>query len=191
MELNSVTVFCGASPGRGSVHTTAAARLGRCVARAGLDLVYGGASIGLMGVLADAALGEGGRVTGVIPQNLLEHEIAHTGLTELVVVTGMHERKARMADLGDAFVALPGGFGTTEEFLEALTWAQLGLHRKPCVLLDTDGYYRHLLDFLSRAAEEGFIPAEDIRRVLICDEPEEILERLLSLERATTAEVTT
>ncbi|MGI3224189.1 TIGR00730 family Rossman fold protein [Streptomyces sp. GTA36] len=189
--MNSVTVFCGASPGRASVHITAAARLGRGVARAGLELVYGGASIGLMGALADAALDEGGRVTGVIPRHLLDHEIAHTGLTELVVVGGMHERKARMADLGDAFVALPGGFGTAEEFLEALTWAQLGLHRKPCVLLDTDGYYRHLLAFLSHVAAEGFAACGDIQRVLTCDEPEEILECLLSFWRATKAEVTT
>lgn len=183
MAVKSVTVFCGASAGRRSVHTTAAARLGRRMAETGLRLVYGGASIGLMGALADAALAAGGEVTGVIPQQLLEYEVAHTGLTRLLVVADIHERKAHMADLGDAFVALPGGFGTAEEFFEALTWAQLGFHRKPCVLLDTDGYYRPLLGFLSHAAEEGFISSEDVERIVTCAEPDEVLERLSILDR--------
>lgn len=183
MAVNGVTVFCGASAGRRPVHTAAAARLGEALAEAGVRLVYGGASIGLMGTLADAALAAGGEVTGVIPRHLLEHEIAHTGLTRLIVVADLHERKARMAELGDAFVALPGGFGTAEEFFEALTWAQLALHRKPCVLLDTDSYYRPLLGFLAHAAEEGFVSPEDVERILICAEPDDVLQRLKGLDR--------
>ncbi|MFJ9900631.1 TIGR00730 family Rossman fold protein [Streptomyces sp. NPDC091280] len=182
--VNSVTVFCGASAGLHSVHTKVAARLGSRLARAGFGVVYGGASIGLMGVLADAALAEGGQVTGVIPRDLVKHEIAHTGLTRLHIAASMHERKFLMAGLGDAFVALPGGLGTTEEFLEALTWAQLGLHQKPCFLLDACGYYRHLLAFFSHAAAEGFLSGADVERVQICDEPDDVVERLLSFERS-------
>jgi uncharacterized protein (TIGR00730 family) len=150
-RVRRVTVFCGASSGS-SLHLRAAAEFGRVVAEAGLELVYGGAQVGLMGAVADAALRGGAAVTGVIPRHLARHEIRHTGLTRLLVVEDMHQRKARMAELGDAFVALPGGLGTAEEFFEILTWAQIGLHDKPCALLDTGGFYRPLLAFLAHAA---------------------------------------
>ncbi|MDQ0936364.1 uncharacterized protein (TIGR00730 family) [Streptomyces turgidiscabies] len=143
--MNAVTVFCGASPGNRPGHQETAAALGGALAEAGLRLVYGGARTGLMGALADAALDGGGKVTGVVPRRMLPYEIAHTGLSELEVVADIHRRKARMAELGDAFVALPGGLGTAEELLEVLSWAQLHIHRKPCLLLDPSGFYRPLL----------------------------------------------
>jgi uncharacterized protein (TIGR00730 family) len=179
VALSAVTVFCGASDGHRPGHLDTAAALGRTLARAGLRLVYGGARIGLMGAVADAALAAGGEVTGVIPDHLLPYEIAHTGLTELRVVADMRERKALMAELGDAFVALPGGFGTAEEFFESLTGSQLGLHAKPCVLLDPDGYYGPLLAFLRHARDEGFLHAGDLERVVVCASAEEVLDRLL------------
>ncbi|WP_308289960.1 TIGR00730 family Rossman fold protein [Streptomyces cylindrosporus] len=137
--MNSVTVFRGASAGRDITHLRIAAELGRAIAGAGLRLVYGGAAIGLMGAVADAALHAGGIVIGVLPAGLVPREIAHRGLTELRIVADMHQRKALMSELGDAFVALPGGLGTAEELFEALTWSQLGIHHKPCVLLDHNG----------------------------------------------------
>ncbi|MEE1804731.1 TIGR00730 family Rossman fold protein [Streptomyces sp. NPDC101062] len=176
--MTAVTAFCGAFSGCRPVHLAAAAAFGRAVADAGLDLVYGGASVGLMGAMADAALRGGARVVGVIPQHLADHEIAHTGLTELRIVADMHARKAMMAELGDAFVALPGGLGTAEEFFEALTWAQLGIHRKPCALLDTDGFYRPLLTFLSHAADEGFVARQDIENIIVEARPGGLLAQL-------------
>lgn len=185
VPAKSVTVFCGASAGRASGYLQAAAGFGRAVAEAELRLVYGGAAIGLMGAVADAALEAGGKVTGVIPEGLVAHEIAHPGLTELLVVPDMHRRKALMAELGDAFVALPGGFGTAEEFFEVLTWSQLGLHSKPCVLLDIDGYYRPLLDFLDRAVREGFVSPGDAERILVCQDTAQVLNRLTGTDPPT------
>ncbi|KPI22176.1 Conserved hypothetical protein CHP00730 [Actinobacteria bacterium OK074] len=182
MALSAVTVFCGASAGHRPDRPATATALGRTLAEAGLRLVYGGARIGLMGAVADAALAAGGEVTGVIPEQLLPYEIAHTGLTELHVVAGMRERKALMAELGDAFVALPGGFGTAEEFFEALTGSQLGLHTKPCVLLDPDGYYAPLLAFLRTAHDEGFLHDGDLERVVVCASVQQVLDRLLPRE---------
>jgi uncharacterized protein (TIGR00730 family) len=149
--------------------------MGELLARRGLGLVYGGGCVGLMGILADAVLAAGGEVIGVIPAALMAREVGHTGVTELRVVGSMHERKALMADLSDAFVALPGGFGTLEEFCEVLTWAQLGIHRKPCGLLNADGYYDPLLALLDHAVAERFLrPAH---RALVLEERD--LERLL------------
>ncbi|MFJ2111653.1 MULTISPECIES: TIGR00730 family Rossman fold protein [unclassified Streptomyces] len=173
-----MTVFCGASPGRAPGHLRTATALGTALAGAGRRLVYGGASIGLMGAVADAALAAGGEVTGVIPRQLLPYEIAHQGLTVLETVADMHQRKARMAELGDAFVALPGGFGTAEELFEVLTWSQLGIHDKPCLLLDPDGFYRPLLSFLAHARDEGFLRPGDLDRVIVCGSAEEVLARL-------------
>ncbi|MGE4552932.1 MAG: TIGR00730 family Rossman fold protein [Desulfovibrionaceae bacterium] len=173
--MHSVCVFLGSNPGTLPAYTQAARRLGAVLAARGLTLVYGGSSVGLMGELADAVLGAGGRAVGVIPQRLVDHEIAHTGLTESHVVRTMHERKARMAELSDAFVALPGGLGTLDEFFEVLTWNQLGLHAKPCGLLDVGGFYELLARFLDTATAHGFIPGYHRDMILRDDTPEGLL----------------
>ncbi|NEB03575.1 TIGR00730 family Rossman fold protein [Streptomyces sp. SID13726] len=178
MGVSAVTVFCGASPGRTAGHRRIAGELGRALAGAGLRLVYGGARTGLMGALADAALAAGGEVTGVVPRAMLPYEITHTGLTRLELVGDLHERKARMGEAGDAFVALPGGLGTVEELMEVLSWAQLRLHRKPCLLLDPSGFYEPLLAFLEQAREEGFLHSGDLERIIVCRSVPEVLDRL-------------
>ena len=155
--LSSVCVFLGSSPGARPVFAEAARSLGRLLAARGLTLIYGGAHVGLMGVLADAALGAGGSVIGVIPRSMVDREIAHNGVTELRIVESMHERKALMADLADAFVCFPGGYGTLDEFCEVLTWSQLALHQKPCGLLNVDGYYDPLIAQFDRAVAEGLL----------------------------------
>jgi uncharacterized protein (TIGR00730 family) len=157
----------------------AAQQLGESLARNGLGLVYGGGSIGLMGVLADAALAAGGRVVGVIPDSLALKEIAHSGLTELHLVTGMHERKALMAHRSAAFLAMPGGLGTLEEFFEVFTWAVLGLHSKPIGLLNVDHYFDPLLSLLNHAVAEGFVKPEYLEMVIVSDDPESMPVRLL------------
>jgi uncharacterized protein (TIGR00730 family) len=182
--VRRVCVFCGSSPGARPAYAEATAELGRVLVAEGLGLVYGGANVGLMGTLADTVLAEGGEAIGVIPHALVEKEIAHNGLPDLRVVGSMHERKALMADLSDAFVALPGGLGTLEELLEIYTWAQLGLHRKPCALLDVDGYFRGIAEFLTHAVEERFL-REDHRAMLIVErEPRALIERLRRFEPA-------
>lgn len=155
--MPAVCVFCGSSSGRQPAYTDAARALGAALAGAGWQLVYGGGRIGLMGALADAALAAGGDVIGVIPETLARREVAHTGLTQLCRVDSMHARKALMAQLSDAFIALPGGFGTLDELCEILTWAQLGLHSKPTLLLDVADYFAPLIQFVERAVNEGFI----------------------------------
>jgi uncharacterized protein (TIGR00730 family) len=173
-----VAVFCGSNTGRNDAYRDAAGRLGRTLAERGIELVYGGGNVGLMGVLADAALAAGGRVTGVMPQHLVDREVAHRGLSELRVVADMHERKATMAAASDAFIALPGGPGTMEEFFEAWVWRLLGLHGKPIGLLNTAGYYDRLEAFLSHVVTEGFM-AEVARRALVVDaDVERLLDRL-------------
>jgi uncharacterized protein (TIGR00730 family) len=152
-----VCVFCGSSPGSKPDYRAEAVRLGQLLGQAGLGLVYGGAQVGLMGALADAALDHGCEVIGIIPRSMAGIEVAHQRLTRLVLVETMHQRKALMAREADAFVALPGGFGTLDEFFEILTWAQLGIHAKPCVLINTSGYYDHLLNFLQEAINQGFL----------------------------------
>lgn len=163
--ISSVCVFAGSSPGARPDYAVAARQLGSALARRGLALVYGGGAVGLMGALADAALADGGRVTGVIPQFLLDREIAKRDASELIVVDSMHERKLRMFELADAFVAVPGGLGTLEELFEMLTWAQLGRHAKPCALLNVAGYYDSLLSFLETSVEERFV--RDSHRALL------------------------
>ncbi|HWK20819.1 MAG TPA: TIGR00730 family Rossman fold protein [Microbacteriaceae bacterium] len=150
-------VFSGSSSGRRPAYTEAARGLGEALAEAGIGLVYGGASVGLMGTIADAALGAGGEVVGVMPQSLIDKEVGHPGLSDLRVVGSMHERKALMADLSDGFIALPGGVGTLEELFEVWTWAQLGHHRKPCALFNVDGYYDSLAVFLDEVVREQFV----------------------------------
>ncbi len=172
-------MFCGSSAGRRPAYREAARTVGRALARRGCRLVYGGARVGLMGALADAALEAGGEVLGVIPEHLLAKELGHPGVGELEVVADMHQRKARMAALADAFVALPGGIGTLEELFEVLTWAQLGLHGKPVGLLDVGGFYDGLRGFLQTVVAEGFLrPAAVADLVVRCD-PEELLDELL------------
>ncbi len=186
-DLSTVCVFAGSSPGRRPEYADAARHLGRHLAGAGVALVYGGARGGLMGAVADAALAAGGAVTGVIPRHLVDHEVAHLGLTELKLVGSMHERKALMAELADGFVSLPGGFGTLEETFETLTWTQLGLHTKPTGLLDVAGYFDPLNAFLDRAVEEGFLRPGHRAQVLTDDDPKRLLSRMAALELAPVA----
>ena len=167
--LSSVCVFCGSNAGVDPAYMQAAVHVGRSLAERGLRLVYGGAHVGMMGALADAAMSAGGAVTGVIPRQIVELEVGHTGVGDLRIVDSMHERKALMAELADAFVALPGGIGTLEELFEVFTWAHLGLHRKPLGLLDVAGYYRPLEAMLDHAVEQRFLRAET-RAMLVSDE---------------------
>jgi uncharacterized protein (TIGR00730 family) len=178
--MKSVCVFCGSSPGANPIYWEAAVALGHELAQRSLRLVYGGGNIGLMGAVADAVLEAHGQVIGVIPQQLVDREVGHHGITELIIVGSMHERKARMAELADAFIALPGGFGTIEEFVEVLTWAQLGLHAKPCGLLNVLGFYDPLLSFFDHALDQRFLRAEHRRLVLTSENPAELLDRLKS-----------
>lgn len=176
--MNSVCVFCGSSPGADPAYVRGAQRLGRVLAGSGIRLVYGGASVGVMGALADAVLAEGGEAIGVIPRGLQQREVGHPGLSELHVVESMHERKARMAELADAFLALPGGLGTLEELFEVWTWAQLGIHAKPCGLLNVRGYFDPLLGFLDQAVSEGFVPAAHRAMLQVDTDPGALLARL-------------
>ena len=172
-------VFCGSSFGNHAVYRDAARRLARALHARGAGLVFGGSHLGLMGVVADSLLELGGEVIGVIPGHMVEREIAHTGLTQLIVVQSMHERKAAMAAHADAFMALPGGFGTLDELMEILTWSQLQLHAKPIGLLDVDGYWKGLLDFVEHMTRSGFVRATDAQRLLVGAEPRSLLDRLL------------
>jgi len=173
-------VFCGSSFGAREVYRTGAEAFGRLLAERQIELVYGGAHAGLMGVLADAVLAGGGRVIGVIPKALVERELAHPALTELRVVHSMHERKAMMASLSDGFVALPGGIGTLEELFEVWTWAQLGLHEKPCALLDLDGFYRGLSAFMDHVAGEGFLKPAQRQALIVEADATSLLARMAS-----------
>ena len=155
--MKSICVYCGSNAGSKPVYADRAAALGDRIAREGLQLVYGGGNVGLMGIVADAVLAAGGEVVGVIPEQLVNWEVAHTGVTRLEVVANMHERKMRMFDLSDAFVALPGGFGTLDEMFEMLTWRQLGIGNKPCAFLDVDGFYVPLMTMIDRMVEERFL----------------------------------
>ena len=178
MSLHKVCVFCGSSVGVRADHRAAAERLARELVARGIGLVFGGGGIGLMGVVADATLAAGGHAVGVIPHAMVARELAHPGLPDLRVVSSMHERKATMAQLADAFVALPGGFGTFEEFCEAVTWTQLGLHGKRCGLLNVGGFYDPLLALIDRSVEEGFISSEN-REIIVADaDPAKLLDRL-------------
>jgi uncharacterized protein (TIGR00730 family) len=176
--LHRLCVFCGSSPGSSPVYRDAAERLAREMVARGIGLVFGGGCVGLMGVMADAVLGAGGHAIGVIPQALVAREIAHLGLPDLRIVKSMHERKATMAELSDAFVALPGGYGTFEELFEVVTWTQLGLHSKPCGLLNVDGFYDPLLALVEGASGAGFIKPQNRAIVMADDDPARLLDRL-------------
>jgi len=178
MRLQRICVFCGSSVGSRPAYVEAAHELGRRLAERGLGVVFGGGKVGLMGVLADAALAAGGEAIGVIPEAMVAREIAHQGLTELRVVRSMHERKTLMADLADAFIALPGGYGTFEEFFEAVTWTQLGIHSKPCGLLNVAGYYDALLALLDRAVSDGFIREANRSLIVDASDVQTLLEKL-------------
>jgi len=168
-------VFCGSKPGDNPAYAEAAAELGRKLAEQKIGLVYGGASVGLMGAIADATLQAGGDAIGVIPQSLVDKEIAHPDLTQMHVVSGMHERKALMADLSDGFIALPGGIGTLEELFEIWTWAQLGMHNKPCVLLNVAGYYNQLIGFLDQMTQAGYLKENSRSMLRIASNPVEAI----------------
>jgi uncharacterized protein (TIGR00730 family) len=180
--MQRLCVFCGSSSGRDPAYASAAAHLGRVLAGRGTGLVYGGGRVGLMGVLADAALAAGGEVIGVIPQALLERELGHRGLTELRVVDSMHARKALMGELAGGFIALPGGVGTLEELFEVWSWATLGLHRKPCGLLDVNGFFVPLVSFLDRQVEAGFIHPAYRAMLTLASTPEALLEAFAAYE---------
>ena len=178
--MRSLCVFCGSSPGARPDYAATARLLGALLARRAVRLVYGGARVGLMRELADAVLHAGGEVTGVIPESLRAREVAHTDLRDLRIVGSMHERKALMSDLADGFLAIPGGAGTLEEFFEVWTWAQLGIHRKPCGLLNVHGYFDGLLTFLDHAVSERFLRLEHRAMVLVDDDAERLLERFIA-----------
>ncbi|MDD2049222.1 TIGR00730 family Rossman fold protein [Pseudomonas putida] len=178
MPVRSICVFCGASTGVTPAYREAAIALGQAIAQRGLNLVYGGGAVGLMGIVADAAMAAGGEVIGIIPQALKDAEVGHSGLTRLEVVDGMHARKARMAELSDAFVALPGGLGTLEELFEVWTWGQLGYHAKPLGLLDVNGFYSKLGSFLDHVVEEGFVRPQHRAMLQLADSPAELLEAM-------------
>ena len=183
--MKRVCVFSGSSPGSDIAYRAAATDLGHRLADRGIEVVYGGAHVGLMGTVADATLEGGGHVIGVIPQSLVDREIAHPGISELRIVDSMHERKAQMAELSDAFVALPGGLGTLEELFEIYTWNQLGLHAKPLGLFNVRGYYDGLARFLDHAVEERFVTRENRAMLLVSEDLGELLDGLAAWEAPT------
>ncbi len=182
IPLQRVCVFAGSNIGADAIYLEAAQSLGSCLGARGRHLIYGGARIGLMGGVADAVLRAGGRVTGVIPEALVAKEVAHRGPTELQIVVSMHERKAAMAESADAFIALPGGFGTLDELFEILTWAQLGLHQKPCGLLNTGRYFEGLLSFVDHSVQQGFVRSEHRAMLAVADTPEALLDQMEAYE---------
>lgn len=176
--IQTICVFCGSSSGRGDSYRQAAAGVGTLLAQQGITLVYGGAHVGTMGALADACLAAGGKAIGVMPQRLVDREVAHSGLTELHIVDSMHARKAKMADLADAFIALPGGFGTYDELFEILTWSQIGLHQKPTGLLNVADFYAPLMTFLRSSVAAGFVQPRHLEMLHVGATAEELLDRL-------------
>jgi len=180
--LNRICVFCGTNAGARPDYGAAARRLGEVLAAEGIELVYGGASVGIMGELADSVQEHGGHVTGVIPQQLVEKEAAHTGIGDLIVVASMHQRKSQMADMSDGFIALPGGIGTLEGFLEILTWGQLHIHSKPSAILNIAGYFDGLTGFLDHAVREGFLTETHRGMILVDDDPTRLIGRMRAYE---------
>jgi uncharacterized protein (TIGR00730 family) len=178
IAMKRVCVFCGSNSGNDPVYLQTATAVGEFLAGNGIELVYGGGRVGLMGKIADTVMAGGGKVIGVIPEALAIKEIAHEGLTDLHIVDSMHERKAMMADLSDGFIAMPGGFGTFEEFCEILTWAQLGIHQKPCALLNVNGFYDHLIALFDNSMKQSFIREEHRRLVLVENEIETLFQMM-------------
>lgn len=184
--MKRICVFCGSSPGARPEYAENAREMGTLLAERGIGLVYGGGKVGLMGVVADAVMAAGGEAIGVIPEALLRREVGHEALTELHVVSSMHERKARMADLSDGFIAMPGGYGTFEEFCEVLTWSQLGIHPKPCGVLNVSRYYSPLMAMFDHAVTEGFVRASHRALVLEATRPADLLEKMAAFTPPTT-----
>ena len=178
--LNRLCVFCGTNPGSRPAYGAAARKLGRVLAEQGIELVYGGASVGVMGELSDSVQEHGGHVTGIIPQQLMEKEAAHTGIRNLIVVASMHQRKSQMADMSDGFIAFPGGIGTLEGFFEVLTWGQLGIHSKPAGILNVERYFDGLTGFLDHAVREGFLTDAHRQAIIVESDPGVLLDRLRS-----------
>lgn len=176
--MKRVTVFCGSSPGLSDNYKSQATLLGQTLAKRNIELIYGGANVGLMGAVADGALSEGGKVIGVLPQFLKSKEIAHENLTDLILVDSMHERKLKMSELCDGVIALPGGYGTLEELFEMLTWAQLGLHQKPIAILNIDGYYDALLNLVQTMVDEGFLKDANQQILLASDNIDDLLIKM-------------
>lgn len=176
--MKRICVFCGSKVGSTGLYREAARQLGRLMVERGLGLVYGGGSVGLMGVIADTVLAAGGEVIGVIPEMLATKELLHTGVRQMHVMASMHARKARMAELADAFIAMPGGFGTFEELLEMITWSQLGIHRKPVGLLNVAGYFDPLVQFIDHAISEGFIKPKHRQLIVVADQPAALLDQV-------------
>lgn len=187
--MDRVCVYCGSRSGADPAFADAAGAFGRLLAERGLGLVYGGGDVGLMGAVADGALAAGGEVLGVIPESLADREVAHDRLTELYVVDSMHARKRRMAELADGFVALPGGFGTLEELVEMLTWAQLGFHTDPCGLLNVSGYYDGLVSFFDTQVEAGFVEPQHRQLLTVTDNPVGLLDHFVAYESPVTQRV--
>lgn len=177
--MNNIAIFCGSNFGNDPIYTSLTKELGNCIVKNKLRLVYGGAAVGLMGVVADQVLSLGGEVIGVLPEKISNTEIAHKNLTELHVVATMHERKAMMANLADCFVAIPGGIGTLEEIIEVFTWAQLGFHSKPCGILNVNGYYDKLQELLMAMCNAGFLSEYHMKSLVFDDDPERLLNTLL------------
>jgi len=178
--MRSICIFCGSNPGRGAVYAEATRALVRALAQANIRIVFGGGKVGLMGVIAETALAEKAQVIGVTPRKLLEHEVVHTGLTELHVADTMAERKALMADMADAFITLPGGFGTLDELFEMMTLTQLGVQRKACGLLNVAGFYDRMIGFIDHAVDERFIRSEHRDMIVVDDDPQRLISRLRS-----------
>lgn len=177
-EITRICVFCGTNTGSRPEYGATARQLGQVLAEEGIELVYGGASVGIMGELADSVQEHGGHVTGIIPQQLVEKEAAHTGIRNLIVVASMHQRKSQMADLSDGFIALPGGIGTLEGFFELVTWRQLGIHERPCGILNVAGYFDGLTGFLDHAVREGFLTELHRDMILVENDPQRLIERM-------------
>jgi uncharacterized protein (TIGR00730 family) len=185
--ITRLCVFCGTNAGSRPEYGAAARELGALLAEEGIELVYGGASVGIMGELADAVQENGGHVTGIIPQQLIQKEAAHRGIPDLIVVASMHQRKSQMADLSDGFIALPGGIGTLEGFFEILTWGQLGIHAKPCGVLNIAGYFDALIGFLDHAVQEGFLTEAHRETIMVETDPRALLERMRGYQAPTGA----
>ncbi len=180
--MKNICVYCGSSPGKSKAFVESAKALGKELVKRDIGLIYGGASVGVMGEVADAVLSEGGKVTGIIPQFFVDKEVAHHELTDLIIVSSMHERKTLMAEMSDGFIALPGGYGTIEEIFEILTWSQLGFHQKPCSLLNIEGYYNDLISFVDNTVEQQFV--KDVHRSMLLVEstPNKLLDLMTTYQ---------
>lgn len=177
--INRLAIFCGSKEGTNPVYREHAAQLSRILCEHSIEIVYGGGKVGLMGVIADTAMSNGGRVTGIIPEKLKAMEVGHYGITTLEIVDTMHDRKARMAELSDGFIAMPGGIGTLEEIIEVFTWHQIGYHNKPCAFLNTNGYYDQLLSMMDYMVSEGFLPAAQREELIVESDPRDLIQKIL------------